>query len=390
MPDSPLASIIVNNYNYGRFLGEAIESALSQTYADTEVIVVDDGSTDDSRQVMESFGGRIKPVFKANGGQGSAYNAGLQVCSGEAVCFLDADDTLLPNAIETAVELLREPDIVKAQWPLRVVNAHGEWKGELSTTQEPPAGNLRDQLVAEGPLYDFHYTTGSAYCRRFLENVSPVPEAAYRNGADVYLITLAPAFGRLRTADQALGTYRAHGSNNYRERVLDAARIRNYIDRFEANASILHSHLAQQGVAVEPERWRRRNFNYLWPSRLLMACGDIQSAIPPGAKYALVDQDEWGLREPVAGRVAVPFMERDGEYWGPPSGGAEAVRELNRLRRQGVRFIAIWWTCFWWMDAYPEFTECLSRQHSCLVDNERLQIFGLSEPTADEPEEIPA
>ncbi len=71
------ASIIVNNYNYGRFLQESIDSALSQTYSNVEVIVVDDGSADNSRVIIECYGDRIIPVLKKNGGQASAFNTGL-------------------------------------------------------------------------------------------------------------------------------------------------------------------------------------------------------------------------------------------------------------------------------------------------------------------------
>ena len=72
-----LVSIIVNNYNYQRFLTEAIDSALKQTYCNTEVIVVDDGSTDGSLEIIASYGRRIIPLLKGNGGQNSALNAGF-------------------------------------------------------------------------------------------------------------------------------------------------------------------------------------------------------------------------------------------------------------------------------------------------------------------------
>ena len=91
-----LVSIIINNYNYGRFLGKAIDSALKQTYAYTEIVVVDDGSTDNSRKVIASYGNQIIPVFKQNGGQGSAFNAGFKICNGDAICFLDSDDFFIP------------------------------------------------------------------------------------------------------------------------------------------------------------------------------------------------------------------------------------------------------------------------------------------------------
>jgi glycosyltransferase involved in cell wall biosynthesis len=75
MKPHPLVSIIINNYNYGRFLKQAIESALAQTYRLCEVIVVDDGSTDVSRSVLSGFGEHVVAVLKENGGQASAFNA---------------------------------------------------------------------------------------------------------------------------------------------------------------------------------------------------------------------------------------------------------------------------------------------------------------------------
>jgi glycosyltransferase involved in cell wall biosynthesis len=101
-----LASVIVNNYNYGRFVQEAIDSALDQSYPLTEVIVVDDGSTDQSREIIARYGDRIIPVFKENGGQASAFNAGFRASRGQVIAFLDADDALFPNVIENAVHLM--------------------------------------------------------------------------------------------------------------------------------------------------------------------------------------------------------------------------------------------------------------------------------------------
>src|SRR5579862_7959674 len=113
-----LASIIINNYNYGRFLPEAIDSALQQTYPHTEVIVVDDGSTDRSREIIAAYGDRIIPVLKENGGQTSAVNSGFAASHGDVVLFLDADDALEPSAVEQAVRALDDTVTVKAHWPM--------------------------------------------------------------------------------------------------------------------------------------------------------------------------------------------------------------------------------------------------------------------------------
>jgi len=89
----PRVSIVIINYNYGRFVRAAIESALAQTQK-TEVIVVDDGSTDESAIVIEPYADRVAVVSKENGGHTSAVNAGYEASSGEVVIFLDADDYL--------------------------------------------------------------------------------------------------------------------------------------------------------------------------------------------------------------------------------------------------------------------------------------------------------
>ncbi|HKP54307.1 MAG TPA: glycosyltransferase family A protein [Chloroflexia bacterium] len=104
---SSVATIIIN-YNYGRFLGEAIESVLAQTLRPDEIIVVDDGSTDDSAEVAARYAQEgVRYIYKENGGQSSACNVGIKESASELVTFLDADDRWLPDKIERQVEHLR-------------------------------------------------------------------------------------------------------------------------------------------------------------------------------------------------------------------------------------------------------------------------------------------
>src|SRR5689334_13928789 len=95
-------SIVIDNYNTARFVGEAIESALGQTRPDVEVVVVDDGSTDGSRDVIAGFEGRVRVVLQENRGQAGAVNTGYAAVSGDVVLFLDGDDVLLPGAAAAA------------------------------------------------------------------------------------------------------------------------------------------------------------------------------------------------------------------------------------------------------------------------------------------------
>ena len=101
----PLVSIIITNYNYGRFLGEAIESALAQTWQDREILFIDDGSTDDSLDIASRY--PITLLTQKNSGVCIARNNALSLARGEFVMFLDADDRLVPTALEHMLARLR-------------------------------------------------------------------------------------------------------------------------------------------------------------------------------------------------------------------------------------------------------------------------------------------
>lgn len=99
-------SIIIPCYNGSRFLAEAIDAALAQTYPDKEIIVVDDGSTDDSPVIMAGYGDRIRVVRQANAGLPAARNAGISVATGDAFAFLDADDWWTPDFLAQMVQAI--------------------------------------------------------------------------------------------------------------------------------------------------------------------------------------------------------------------------------------------------------------------------------------------
>jgi glycosyltransferase involved in cell wall biosynthesis len=101
---SGLVSIVIPNYNYAHYLREAIDSVLAQTYPEIEIIVVDDGSTDESKDILKSYGGQIKAVIQQNQGVSAARNNGVSKSSGQFISFLDADDSWLPAKIEKQVE----------------------------------------------------------------------------------------------------------------------------------------------------------------------------------------------------------------------------------------------------------------------------------------------
>ncbi|HBB32476.1 MAG TPA: glycosyl transferase [Cyanobacteria bacterium UBA8803] len=208
----PLVSIIINNYNYDKFLRESIDSALSQTYSDTEVIVVDDGSADNSQEIITSYGNRIVPVLKSNGGQASALNAGFAASRGEIVIFLDADDYLFPKAVEQVVAIW-QPGLANIQYRLELIDAQGKLL-DIYPAREVPfdTGEVWPILLEKG-RYSAMVTSGNAFSREALTQVLPIPEADFRISADGYLITVIPFYGQILAIEEPLGAYRKHGSN---------------------------------------------------------------------------------------------------------------------------------------------------------------------------------
>jgi glycosyltransferase involved in cell wall biosynthesis len=210
----PLVSIIVDNFNYGRFLGAAIDSALAQSYSNVEVVVVDDGSTDESRDVISTYGNRLSAIFKPNGGHASAFNAGFSASHGAIVIFLDADDVLLPNAAEEVVRVWR-PGVAKAQFVLAHIDALGR---TLGTTvpylpAQMPSGDIRNSILEAGGYIGVP-TSGNAFARSVLERLMPLPEALWRQAADTSLEIIAPFFGDVISIGKTLGCYRIHDSNH--------------------------------------------------------------------------------------------------------------------------------------------------------------------------------
>ena len=112
MTPNPKFSVIIPTYNRANYVVEAVESVLQQTYQGFELIVVNDGSTDDTAEVIRRFGDRIRYMEKANGGKASAVNLGLKYMTGEYVWILDDDDIALPNKLELhAAQFAADPDL---------------------------------------------------------------------------------------------------------------------------------------------------------------------------------------------------------------------------------------------------------------------------------------
>jgi Glycosyl transferase family 2 len=375
MAADPPASVIVINHNYGRFLAAAVDSALAQMSGGAEVVVVDDGSTDESREVLAGYGPEVRALHQENLGPVAAYNAGFAAARGRCMCFLDADDVLAPEALGQAAALLDDPGVVKVHWPLRVIDATGAELGMLDPAGELPDGDLRELTLREGPhSYETSSGSGKAWSRAFLERVLPLPG---RRGADIMLSAVAPLYGRIRRLTEPHGFRRLHGANNWAGMEFDQAAEFDMAS-YEFHCELVAQHCRFLGIPCHPDRWERG----LWLRRRQLAARDIAETLPPGAVFVLIDQAEWGM-DGTAGRRAVPFPEIDGEYAGPPGNDERAIRELIRHQRAGATHVVVGWPAFWWLEHYAGLRTHLEGYAALVASNERLQVWELNPSNSD-------
>jgi glycosyltransferase involved in cell wall biosynthesis len=260
-----LATVVILSYNYGRYLRQCIESVLAQDYEPMEIVVVDDGSTDDSRAIIQSYSGRLTASFKQNGGMVSTMNRGFELSHGSVVVFLDADDFLLPDAVSAHMAALRDPGVVRSQIYMTVLN------GTQPSGQEIPGvpageGDLRELTLRRGPgAYVSSPNSGNAWSRRFLDRVFPLPEEPRSIGAETYLMDTAPLFGRVATFRHGpKAVYRFHSANMNGVLVtMTDENIRRIIIQYEARVAWLASVARSLGYSPQVGGWISRNWRLL-------------------------------------------------------------------------------------------------------------------------------
>lgn len=210
----PLITVLIDTYNYGRFIEEAIDSVLSQGFAteQAEILVVDDGSTDDTAERVKKFGSKVRYIYKPNGGQASAFNMGFLHAAGELVFLLDADDYFLPGKLRRVVQEFQDhPEVGMIYHGLRELD---EASGKLRDPAHefvPVSGSIlsdRSKLLS----YLMYPTSCLAFRRSALQQIFPVPDPLAIQ-ADAYLTLLIPFLTPVLAIPETFSVYRAHGLN---------------------------------------------------------------------------------------------------------------------------------------------------------------------------------
>lgn len=171
----PKVSVIIPAYNSARFLEEAIESVFAQTYGDYEIIVINDGSTDNTTEVLAPYLDRIQYIYQQNQGASSARNTGIRYSQGEYLAFLDADDIWLPEKLSIQVEYLNNnPDIAMVYSLARWVDVNGrpcDYRSKL--TRNLPRGDIFNALF----FRDFITLSSVMIRKRILDTVGLFDES---------------------------------------------------------------------------------------------------------------------------------------------------------------------------------------------------------------------
>lgn len=210
---NPKISIIICNFNYEKYIEAAINSVLNQTYPSHEIIIIDDGSTDNSVDIIREKFPDLKLIVKENAGQISAYNEGFKHLTGDVVLFLDSDDELMPDALRR-VSAAYKTDIVKVQFKMRVIDKDGvDLNSVLPSTLDN--GDCGEQLIKRGSLYKSPPASGNSYRVDALKALFPLPTSPEeKHGADYFCIYGISMMGDIASINEALFRYRVHDTGN--------------------------------------------------------------------------------------------------------------------------------------------------------------------------------
>lgn len=270
--DLPLVTALINTYNYGRYLPFAINSVFEQTYPNLEIVVVDDGSTDHTTEILRQYGGRIRVLRTHNGGQGHTFNIGIPTARGDLLMLLDADDTWLPTKVERMVEeARRRPEAAMLYHRFQNIDNQGREAGQpqpFTLTN----GNYREKYLRSGGSWWSPITSVLAFRPDHIKRALPIPTYAVREGADTLLTDFCAVTTQIASVPDCLTLRRLHGANLYAagrdDRVYRTRAIRESdVRRIEWRMFALRQVLKRAGVDfdinLERHEWRMTNLYWL-------------------------------------------------------------------------------------------------------------------------------
>ncbi|MEM9883052.1 MAG: glycosyltransferase [Planctomycetota bacterium] len=350
LPEGPLVSVLMANYNYGHLIETAIRSVRTQTYEHWELVVVDDGSTDGSADVVRRLAeqdARVRLLeLPDNRGQGGAWNAGFPYCRGDVLALLDADDAFEPDKLRRVVEgFTLDPRVGMLQHPLQVVDLRGTPVQVIPFLSGLESGWLAPKLLRRGGRWSFMPTSALAFRMQVARRLLPLDARAFRRNADALLFTVAPMLTRVGVLPAPLAQYRVHGENMMSSGRTDRADLRKRIHSFHQSIKGANRHLATLGLDLPPLRpvdhvlyrenlfaltmlrGRRRD----WPVRLAGVLGAVWGDDMYGPAQKLLAVPLYGALPMLPPAWRGPWMDHARDF-----GAAKRIVQsaLSRVRRR--------------------------------------------------------
>jgi hypothetical protein len=253
---TPFISVLIDTFNQERFIKQALDSVLAQDYpADRrEILVVDDGSADNTPAILAKYGSQIRILRKDNGGQASAFNFAIPQCTGEIVAFLDGDDWWSPNKLSLLAQAFEcHPTVGLVGNSITEVLADGSQRSEL--VRDAPQFRL-DSLTGARKFRlrkSFLGTSRMAYRVELLRRIGTVPDSLIFE-ADEFLFTLGSLFSEVLVLREPLTFYRLHGQNLFQVHLGANSGMRRKHDVLLALHSSLQQRFAQERVPADISR----------------------------------------------------------------------------------------------------------------------------------------
>jgi glycosyltransferase involved in cell wall biosynthesis len=414
MSSAPLISIVLPTYNGCRYLHQAIESCLHQTFTDWELILVDDASTDQTPEVMREYASRDNRirVFRnpVNSKLPKSLNNGFAQARGKFLTWTSDDNCYRPEALATMLTFLEtnpNVDVVYANYTVIDENGLPKKVGPIGAgpleelpfrnvvgacflyrrkVHEELRGYAEDLFLVED--YDFWLRASTKFQLSFLnkdlylyrwhpQSLSLQQPEKIRLAREQSLARNLPLMRWLKPSsrvkawrsviDQAITREDRFLVRRYFKNSLRG----NYLMPFQLGFLVFASLYFPSSIY----KLLRRRDEYRNARRLDQAVREIIRLHPATEKFILVDEEQ--LRSDVASAQVIPFVEKDGQWWGPPNDDDHAIQELERLRKADAAFIIFIKPTFWWLDHYVGFNEFLRAHYKCILANDWLIVFDL-------------
>jgi len=399
-------TVTIPTYNRASLLKVCLASVLAQDYPDFRVVVLDNASDDDTEAVVRGFAAQNERVSyirnPTNIGMMGNLNRAIAINSSPYLCIIHDDDLMLPGFLRESVQALTaHPSAACSFTLIRDIDLDGTPR-ELQDAKRLTKGLINgSEYLEQAVSGNLFFINDSSVLMRAtaLAQVGAFDSPHAKHTIDVNLYCRLAGQYDMVFIDQELIHTRIHpgqDSQTHWQSPAGTGRFAIVAEYIDAIAYLLQSQRAEdasyrQWLAQRLLAWNSHqselaypllpNLYFTWQQRLDMVAQEITAIIPPRETLILVDQDQWGS-EVVTNRVCIPFLERDGQYWGPPVDDNNAIQEFQRLHHNGANFIVFGWVAFWWLEHYSKFSHYLHTNFDCVLKNTRVVIFALRQPPA--------